>query len=157
MLASRRWRDWKPQIIENCTDCELTEPTEPAFVSSVSASMAGSPIIFTSADLCLQESPTLPERINGYEEWREPLARWMDSDCIRHWRLHESVGSLHVAFAEWAVGQGIAPCTRSTLEKLLLDQGWEITAELKLVAGLMLRRSLRESGYYPELLSRRDK
>jgi hypothetical protein len=103
-----------------------------------------------------EPAPLPPKPSVNLDHWREPLARWMDAECIGHWRLHEGVGRLHVAFSEWMVGQGMEHCTRSTFERLLLEQGWDIHCELKLVDGLMLRKSLRESGYFPELLSRRD-
>ena len=51
-------------------------------------------------------TPLPPEPLNDSAEWRESLAQWMDCDCIGHWCLQESVSRLHVAFSEWAVGQG---------------------------------------------------
>ena len=155
MLASRRWRDWKPPMIEVRADYELTELTEPAFVSSVSAPMERSQIIPASAEPRLQEWPTPPAPLYDPDEWREPLARWISSDCIPDSRLHESVGKLHVAFSEWEVGQGEVPCGRASFERLLIEHGWEIHRELMLVAGLMTRRTLWESGYFPELLRAR--
>lgn len=100
-------------------------------------------------------APLPPKPSVNLDHWRKPLARWMDSECIADCRLSESVGKLHVAFSEWEVAQGEVPCGRATFERLLIDQGWEIHRELKLVAGLMLRKSLRESGYFPELLLRK--
>lgn len=110
---------------------------------------------FEIIELLAQHSVPLPtEPLYDPAEWRTAFARWMASDCIVHWRLHGSVGGLHVAFSEWEVGQDEVPCSRAVFEWLLREQGWEIHPVLALVDGLMLRKDLGMLGYFPELLLR---
>jgi hypothetical protein len=109
----------------------------------------------SSLELRLPALP--PEPLHDPEDWREPLTRWIAADCISHWRLHSSVGRLHVAFSEWEVAQGEVPCSRAIFESLLRQQGREIHPTLALVSGLMVRKELAISGYYPELLSRQSR
>jgi hypothetical protein len=110
-----------------------------------------------------ESSPSLmpvalpPQPLDTPDEWREAFLRWIASDCIAHWRLHGSVGGMHVAFSEWEVGQGEVPCSRAVFERLLLEQGWEIHPTLALVDGLMLRKDIDGLGYFPELLSRQSR
>lgn len=162
MLASRRWRDWKPPaIFQECPESELTKPTKPNSVSSVSTIEGHSQKITASEQACsyLPESvdpyaplPPVPEQDPA--DWREAFVRWINSDCIAHWRLHGGIGRLHVAFSEWEIGQGEVPCSRAVFERLLREQSWEIEQPLALVSGLMLRKDIDGSGYFPELLSR---
>jgi hypothetical protein len=98
--------------------------------------------------------PELPEPSRDPAEWRDHFRRWVQVDCVSHWRLHGGVSGLHIAFCEWAVKRGEVPCSRSVFESLLREFGWAIHPTLALVEGLMLRRSLGMSGNHPEFLER---
>ena len=100
------------------------------------ATANAAPSVQPSSVLRSQQPPPPPYDL---AEWREPLARWMESDCVAHWRLNGCVGRLHVAFSEWEAGKGEVPCTRAVFEALLQEQGFEIHPTLAFVDGLMLR------------------
>jgi hypothetical protein len=81
--------------------------------------------------------------------WREPVAEWLDVACVRHWRCHSSVTSLHRAYTEWELSHEDAPCRRETFELLLRELGFLIVD--KLVSGLILREDLNGLRVYPHI------
>lgn len=139
MLASRRWRDWKPpQEFPKEPEHQPTEPTKPAFVS-----FDGSPF----AQSQIMEAQPVSYR-HGLEAWRESIAEWLETECTRHWRCHSSVTSLHQAYSEWDVSHGFPRCNRETFMRLLQEAGFLIPGET--VSGLILRADLEGLCGYPE-------
>ena len=86
--------------------------------------------------------------IDDPAEWREPFARWMNSDCVSDPRCSSGVGCLHIAFCEWAITQNDVPCKRFPFECMLRESGFpidEISGEV-MVFGLILRGDFEASG-----------
>ncbi len=162
MQASRRWRDWiAPEKTQENLISELPKLSEPSSVSSVSPVLGYSQTVaqFERALSPLHEIfdpyaalPPSPEQDPA--EWREPLDRWIASQCVCHWRLHGNVGGLHVAFSEWEVEQHEPPCSRTVFERLLLENGWKMNPTLALVYGLSLRTYVCGDENLSKLLSR---
>jgi len=139
MLASRRWRDWRPSEIRlESRELEAPEPPKLASVSSVSCNLGPSQRIAPSEEI----PPHDPA------EWREPLIRWVGSVCMSDPRCWGGVGSLHLAFCEWAIAQCDVPCTRFVFECLLRELGFEIDeiAGVVLVDGLTFREDFESAG-----------
>jgi len=120
------WRNWTPgkQIIEKHPKAEPTKPTKPSSVGSVSSCPGCVPII----------SP---------EAWSGDFAIWMKERCAHRegkddWGV---VGSMLVAFGEWATQHQSVPCTRLVLEALLRDAGFIVVDGM--VQGLVLLVDLR--------------
>lgn len=75
--------------------------------------------------------------------WFADCERWMKTHCAIDLRACQSVGSLHVAFCEWAVRNASVPCRRDVFEKLLerigvpcidgFTQGLILAADLKVL------------------------
>lgn len=114
------------------------EPTKPASVSFDSSHRAHSQIIEKRPGI------TRPDP----DAWREPVAEWLESECVRHWRCHSSVTSLHQAYCAWDVSRGFPPCNRETFVELLEESGFLIVDGL--VSGLVLRADLDGLCGYPE-------
>ncbi len=85
-------------------------------------------------------------------EWRELFARWLGSVCVHDPRCWGGVGSLHVAFCEWAIAQDDVPCVRFTFECLLRELGFAIDeiAGAVLVNGLTFREDFESAGLRPK-------
>jgi hypothetical protein len=127
MQSIDRWRNWTPgkQIIEEHPKTELTKPPKPSSVSFVSPAAGLVPIIFPD-----------------HEAWADDFRLWMRERCASR-QTHEDwggVGALLVDFAEWSVARGEVPCTRDTLEKLLVDAGFVIANGM--ARGLVLKADL---------------
>jgi hypothetical protein len=145
MLASRRWRDWKPsEVIDAGSDKEPTKPTKTDSVSFVSTSLGPSQKSTPPSVI------RMPETFPDPQQWHDAFLMWIASDCIADRLLHGSIGGLLIAFSEWEVEQGEVPCSRTVFEHLLLEQGWEIDPTLALVPGLSLRRYVDGTGYFSE-------
>ena len=135
MQANRRWRDWTPsQKLAISASEEPTKPTKIISVSSVSSYCERLPKIAAPSGM----PPHDPA------EWREPFARWVNSDCASHWRVFGGVGPMHNHLCDWAIAQDDVPCTRETFEALLQELGFPISDGL--VAGLILRRDYEAVG-----------
>jgi hypothetical protein len=74
-------------------------------------------------------------------ELREPFSRWLDTACVRSPRCFGGVACLRIAFCEWAVLRGGAPCTRDTFERLLKERGFLVgeVSGVIFVSGLTFR------------------
>jgi hypothetical protein len=139
MVASRRWRDWiPPQEIENRSDSALTKPPKSISVSFVSSNSSHFQIVAASDGF--------PSHDPG--AWREPVADWLHSECVRHRRCFSNVVSLHRAYCEWELSHDDAPCRRETFELLVGELGFLIVD--KLVSGLILRADFEGLRGYPE-------
>jgi hypothetical protein len=140
MLASRRWRDWKPpQEFPKAPEYQPTELTKPTSVSSDSSRLARLERIKVHSKISRPDS----------EAWREPVSEWLESECVRHQRCHSSVTSLHRAYCDWELSKGDAPCPRGTFEELLGESGFLIAG--KLVSGLILRTDFDGVRIYPDV------
>jgi hypothetical protein len=139
MLASRRWRDWiPPREIENRTDSALTKPPKRTSVSFGSSYSSHSRIVAVS-DGFPPHDPVA---------WREPVAEWLNSECVSQRRCFSGVTSLHRAYCEWELSHGDPPCRRETFEILLRECGFLIVD--KLVSGLILRADINGLRLDPE-------
>ena len=82
MLASRRWRDWMPpQEIENRPDSTPTKPPKGSSVSFGGRRSSHSRMIAAS-DAFPSHDPAA---------WRDPVAEWLNSACMRHPRCFGGV------------------------------------------------------------------
>lgn len=57
------------------------------------------------------------------DAWVSDFERWMLANCVVEIRGCQSVGSLHIAFCEWAIGNCSIPCRRDVFEELLERMG----------------------------------
>jgi hypothetical protein len=128
-----------PQEIENRTDSALTKPPK-----STSVGFGGS---YSSHSRIVVASDSFPS--HDPAAWREPVAEWLYSECVRHPRCFSGFISLHRAYCEWELSHNDAPCRRETFELLLGELGFLIVD--KLVSGLILRADLNGSRIYPEI------
>jgi hypothetical protein len=126
-----------PQQIPNGPEIERAEPAEASLVTSDSPRAARSETI--------ERYPGIPRP--DPDAWREPVAEWLESECVRHWRCHSSVSSLHQAYSDWDVSHGFPPCNRETFGELLQEAGFLIAGEL--VSALILRADLDGLCGYP--------
>jgi hypothetical protein len=115
------WLNWTPgkQIIEEHSKAELTEPTKPSSVGSVSSLPGRVPII----------SP---------EAWSADFDVWLQARCVHRQGRDDwgGVGPMLVDFGQWAVSHNSVPCTRLVLEALLRDAGFHVANGM--VRGLVL-------------------
>lgn len=101
----------------------------------------------TTKPLPVRAPEPLPRPRNDLDAWREPVAEWLESECVQHWKCHSSVTSLHQAYCEWDVSHGFPPCNRETFGELLQEAGF-LMAD-KLLSGLILRADLAGLCGYP--------
>ncbi len=127
-----------PQQIPNGPKTEPEKPAKASLVTSDSPREARSETI--------ESYPGIPRP--DPEAWREPVAEWLETECVRHWRWDSSVTSLHQAYCEWDVSRGWPPCNRETFAELLQEAGFLIPD--KLVSGLILRADLDGLCGYPD-------
>jgi hypothetical protein len=132
MRASRYWRDWTPaQAIASELKRELTKPTKASSVSFVGSDFGHSKKNGVS-DVVPVDDPAA---------WREPILRWINSECVLHPRWFGGLGCLHAAYWEWEIEHGDPPCTLDTFERLLTEMDLLIgeVNGVKLVSCLALR------------------
>ena len=87
-----------------------------------------------------QPSPSGMDQCECYA-WISDCERWMLSACIVQDRASQSVGSLHVAFCEWALLHDSVPCRRDVFEQLLATLG--VPCDEGFAVGLVLATDLR--------------
>jgi hypothetical protein len=75
------------------------------------------------------------------DAWLSDCERWLLTNCVAEIRGCQSVGSLHVAFCEWAVSNHSVPCRRDVFEQLLDRIG--VACVDGFAQSLMLARDLR--------------
>lgn len=139
MLAIDRWRRWRPsdEKSDESPECEPSKPPEPTF-EGFDGSIPGEPQIVSAP----ADDP---------EAWRQPFALWLQSACVRHWRVSGGVGALHRAYCDWEITRDGVPCKRETFETLLRERGFTLRAfpGVLLADGLALwpdAERLREAG-----------
>jgi hypothetical protein len=125
MLASRRWRDWKPAEITQ--KGPLQEPPKPP-KPILSVLSVHTPVV--------SEKTTECNRIPFHDpaQWREPFAQWLAFACAFQPRAFGGVAALHRAYSEWEIARNEVPCIRETFEELLRERGFL----LGVVSGTML-------------------
>ena len=140
MLASRRWRDWRPpKQVENVSESELPKPPKPGSVSF------GSHIYVHLKNTSPLES--VPQ--HDPTAWREPVAAWLASMCVRNRRCYSSITCLHGAYCDWELSHDDVPCPLNTFERLLQQAGFLIVDEM--VTGLILQTDFAGVRVYPEI------
>lgn len=140
MLATRRWRDWRPSaIFQECPERELTKPPEPL------QSRALSVLSVQSLPISERNTPSANIPPRELAKWREPFSRWLDSACVRSPRCFGGVACLHIDFCEWEVQQGGKSCTRPQFELLLAEAGCLLADGL--ANGLMLYADVHDTLY----------
>ena len=136
MLASRRWRDWRPP--ENGVKYREQEPPKPP-----------KPIlsVLSVPALAVSEIDAAPRDIPPHEPdaWREDFIRWAQERCALREDREDSAGiaCLLVDFAEWCLAHDAVPLpehARATFEELLKDSGFPIQDGMAL--GLILKSDL---------------
>jgi hypothetical protein len=95
----------------------------------------------------VSSNPENDEIISGPEHdpeaWRIDFCLWLSRNAIHREGYDDSGGIqfLWVDFCDWAITHESVPCLRSTLERLLIDAGYELRDGM--VLGLILRSDLK--------------
>lgn len=94
----------------------------------------------------LEAAPLASTELFGMERpecdaWLSDCEGWLSMDCVSEARGVQAIGSLHVAFCEWAITHRSVPCRRDVFEELLDRLG--IPCADGFALGLMLASDLK--------------
>lgn len=79
------------------------------------------------------------------EEWRGPVAAWLDSRCVNQPRWFSGVNCLHIDFCDWEIARKGVPCSRATFVRIL-EECCYLLGEVSgatLVSGLALAADVK--------------
>jgi hypothetical protein len=145
-----KWMDWQPgdEIIPAPPKIELTEPTEPGFVSSVSSISRESQNTLLSGPRpeTLREVDLLPAEIGA---WDRVFLAWASTRCAFKDGCSGGVHGLyadHVAWAHASADRDFAP-GEPTFVAILMALGFSV--ENGFVHGLLLREDI-DTKHWPE-------
>jgi hypothetical protein len=121
MASASKWLHWEPADKQRAQ--LTTDKTAKSAITTVPARTSVS-----SVSAGMEEHDHLA--------WAEDFDSWALTDCRYQENGCQSMSSLHVAFAEWAIQNHSVPCRRDVFEQLLSSGGFSVSDGL--VLGLML-------------------
>ncbi len=85
--------------------------------------------------------------------WRDPLARWLDSACVRRPRDFGRLVCLYREFCIWQGEHGGVVCTLDVFAQLLVEADYVIgdVCGVRLVSGLMLKADVLACELYERM------
>jgi hypothetical protein len=102
-------------------------------------------------ELSVMSKVSAPNHLMPYDpaEWREPVATWLESKCVRNRRCYSGVRCLHRAYIDWELSHGDVPCPIDEFERLIQKSGFLIVDAM--ATGLILQTDLDGVRRYPEI------